>query len=112
MEYIVKEVKNSSLVVEFKDGSWAEVPVANGMTLGEVDETVLSFAPKGVVNDTTLTSLVGQTRTAQVAPAPVQEEEPEVEPWEDDWPDVDQEAMEEELIQKIVVRVLDAINSN
>lgn len=111
MEYIVKEVKNSSLVVEFKDGSWAEVPVVNGMSLGEVDEAVLSFAPKGVVNDTVLTALVGQTRTAQVKPEPVVDE-PVVEEWDDEWPEIDQQSVEDEFVQKIVERVLDAINSN
>ena len=109
MEYIVKEVKNSSLVVEFKDGSWAEVPVTNGMSLGEVDEAVLSFAPKGVVNDDVLTGLVGQTRTAQVKPVV---EEPVVEEWNDEWPEIDQQSVEDEFVQKIVERVLDAINSN
>ena len=108
MEYIVKEVKNSSLVVEFKDGSWAEVPVANGMSLGEVDEAVLSFAPKGVVTDSVLTGLVGQTRTAQKPVPPV--EEPEVPEWEDDWAEPDFSTAEEDLIESIVEKVLERIN--
>jgi hypothetical protein len=105
MEYIVKEVKNSSIVVEFKDGSWAEVPVANGMTLGEVDEAVLSFAPKGVLNDSTLTGLIGQVRNAQKA-APVEVPEiTEVEAVNNDW-ELDIESQFQKTVDAVATEVL------
>lgn len=110
MHYKITEVKNSSIVVEFEDESWAEVPIRSGMTADEIDQIVEQFAPKDLVLDESIKSLVGQTRTVKAPEQPTQEEQP-VQEWEDTWETFDREQHEEDLVNKITERVLARLNS-
>lgn len=110
MQYKITEIRDSSLVVEFADGSWAEVPIANGMDAEDIDDAVMQFAPKGAIVDEQIRGLIGQTRVAQkkVIPEP---EQPEDSDWEDSWGVDGAVAAQEALVNDIVEKVIERLNS-
>jgi len=118
--YKVTEVKSSSLIVEFKDKSWAEVPVNDDMTEVEIDAAVYEFAPKPPVESDVIKTLVGQDRIAQ----PMTQKEPDSEMSDSSLDETPEQAFagmsqdedllkqqEEEFKQELVERVLNELSS-
>lgn len=105
MKYKITEVRDSSIVVEFPDESWAEVPVVNGMDAEDIDEAVEQFAPKAVIVDENIKALVGETRVAQKKVLPEPEIEEPVEVVSSSW-EADAEAHRLKMVEEIVQEVL------
>jgi hypothetical protein len=75
MKYNIREFKDNLVVVDYEDGSWAEVPVFDGMSPQDVDKIVESFKPKPIVVGNSLLDLVGTTRNVSIATSAVESPE-------------------------------------
>lgn len=69
MQYEVTAINNGVVTVSYEDGSWAEVPLYEGMTEAEVDAAILAFGPKALGTPAFLS--VGYTRSINPPADPV-----------------------------------------
>ena len=111
MQYKITEVRDSSIVVEFPDESWAEVPVVNGMDAEDIDEAVEQFAPKAVIVDENIKALVGETRVAQKKVIPEPEVLDEGEEIDGSWDEAAIEESQAVLVEQVVEKVLERLKA-
>ena len=122
-DYTITDIKNSHLVVEFSNGSWAKVPVKPGMTEEDIDDAVADFAPKPELDDERIEALVGSTRKAKKKPKVyvdsidgpydnsfVETDAIETDKDEDSWAEPDFEEERRKFIEEVKQEVLNELN--
>lgn len=83
MEYTIREIKDGVAVVDYTDGSWAQIPMTATMTEDEFKDTVRAFGPKEAAAPEWVTTGTFRAAPPVEAPAaPIVEEEETVVP---DW---------------------------